>query len=142
MFTFYICHLVWALNTLNMPNLLNLKRLLPNRKTVGDSHPQSYFHPLPQNKLWWEGTRKEGVMRNVFWLNRANPRTSKPQPGRGESLWGEKLHPVWGGLWVMWGSLLGGPLSGAAAPLQAQGQGLLTFDTSGGWWLVPTLISS
>ena len=35
MFTFYICHLVWALNTLNMPNLLNLKRLLPNRKRVG-----------------------------------------------------------------------------------------------------------
>ena len=30
-----------------------------------------------------------------------------------------------GGLWVMWGSLLGGPLSGAAAPLQAQGQGLV-----------------
>ena len=35
MFTFYICHIVWALNTLNMPNLLNLKRLLPNRKRVG-----------------------------------------------------------------------------------------------------------
>ena len=70
------------------------------------------------------------------------PEPANPQPGRGEPPWGEKLHPVWGGLWVMWGSLLRGPLSGAAAPSQAQGQGLLTFDTSGGWWLVPAFNNS
>ena len=70
------------------------------------------------------------------------PEPVNPQPGRGESPWGGKLHPVWGSRWHVGGVSAQGTLSGAAAPSQAQGQGLLTFDTSGGWWLVPALINS
>lgn len=70
------------------------------------------------------------------------PEPVSPQPGRGESPWGGKLHPVWGSRWHVGGSLLRAPLSGAAALSWAQGQGLLTFDTFGGWWLFPALINS
>lgn len=54
MFTFYICRLIWALYTLKMPNLLNLKKLLQNgearggeRKFVADALIP-FLIPFPQ----------------------------------------------------------------------------------------------
>lgn len=136
---FYFLHLPLSLGAehLNMPNLLNL-RLLPNRKTVGDSHPQSYFHPFPKINCGGEGTRKE-VIRNVFWLNKTNQNPVSPSLEGEESLW-ERSCILSGG--SGYESLLGGPLSGAAAPLQAQGQGAPTPLTllEGGGWSLPLLV--
>lgn len=80
-------------------------------------------------------------MRNVFWLNRANPRTSKPQPGRGESLWGEKLHPVWG-VSGSCGGLCSGDLSLVLLPhCRHRGKGCLPLTLlEGGGWSLPLLI--
>lgn len=58
-----------------------------------------------------------------------------PEPARpgleGESLRRKRSCTASSGLCTVCESLLQRPLSGAAAPSRAQGQGLLTFDTSG-----------
>ena len=78
-------------------------------------------------------------MRNVFWLNRANPRTSKPPAWKGRISVGREAASCLGVSVACGGVSAQGTLSGAAAPSRAQGQGLLTFPEGGGWSL-PSLI--
>lgn len=69
------------------------------------------------------------------------PEPVSPQPGRGESPWGGKLHPVWGSRWHV-GGLCSGHLSLVLLPHRGhrdRGCSPLTLPEGGGWSL-PSLI--
>lgn len=70
MFTFYICHLIWALYNLQMPSVFNFKRLFQNtEKNLQLIPPNPMSTPLLQKELLQkEGVGEERFMRNTFWL--------------------------------------------------------------------------
>lgn len=70
MFTFYICHLIWALYNLQMPGVFNVKRLFQNtEENLQLIPPNPMSTPLLQKELLQkEGVGEERFMRNIFWL--------------------------------------------------------------------------
>lgn len=69
----FTCHLIWALYTLKMPNLLNLKELLQNRKMSVADTPIPFLTPFPKRNYYRKRERGNKGMRNVV-VKQSKPR--------------------------------------------------------------------